>query len=80
MEGETIFEQKQVEFPTFWSINATQIVTSKYFHGQLNTPQRETSLKQLIDRVVKTIANWGRNGGYFSDQGWESKDGTTSVP
>ena len=37
MEGETIFEQKQVEFPTFWSINATQIVTSKYFHGQLNT-------------------------------------------
>lgn len=68
MEGETIFEQKQVEFPTFWSINATQIVTSKYFHGQLNTPQRETSLKQLIDRVVKTIANWGRNGGYFSDQ------------
>ncbi|MDH5402811.1 MAG: vitamin B12-dependent ribonucleotide reductase [Candidatus Heimdallarchaeota archaeon] len=67
-EGEVLFEQNGVEFPTSWSSNAVQIVTSKYFHGQLNTSQRETSLKQLIDRVAETIAQWGLDEGYFSDQ------------
>src|SRR4051794_16409499 len=53
-DGTVNFEQRGVEFPDFWSVNATNIVTSKYFRGAVGTPQRETSLKQLIDRVVKT--------------------------
>ncbi|MHA2171505.1 MAG: vitamin B12-dependent ribonucleotide reductase [Candidatus Kariarchaeaceae archaeon] len=66
-EGKIIFEQKKVEFPEHWTQNAVQIVTSKYFHGQLNTPQRESSLKQLIDRVVNTIEKWGIEGEYFAN-------------
>ena len=66
-KGEVIFEQKDIEFPDFWSLNATQIVVSKYFHGKMNTPQRETSLKQLIDRVVLTLKEWGVKDGYFAD-------------
>ena len=54
-EGETVFEQNGVEFPTFWSQRATNIVASKYFHGQLGSPERESSLKKLIGRVVGTI-------------------------
>ncbi len=65
-EGETVFEQCGVEFPTFWSQRATNIVASKYFHGQLDTPERESSLKQLIGRVVGTMAQWGIDGDYFA--------------
>jgi ribonucleoside-diphosphate reductase alpha chain len=64
--GETIFEQRGVEFPDFWSINASTIVTTKYFRGALGTPQRETGLKQLIDRVVLTYARAGKEHGYFA--------------
>jgi ribonucleoside-diphosphate reductase alpha chain len=64
--GETIFEQKGVEFPGSWSMNATTIVTTKYFRGAVGTPQREWSLKQLIDRVVLTYTKAGRDHGYFS--------------
>ena len=54
------FEQRGVEFPTSWSQNATNIVTQKYFRGQLGTPERESSVKQMISRVAGTIAGWGR--------------------
>ncbi|HYN28481.1 MAG TPA: vitamin B12-dependent ribonucleotide reductase [Dermatophilaceae bacterium] len=64
--GETIFEQRGVEFPDFWSVNASTIVTTKYFRGALGTPERETSLKQLIDRVVLTYARAGQEHGYFA--------------
>jgi ribonucleoside-diphosphate reductase alpha chain len=63
--GETVFEQKGVEFPDFWSVNASTIVTTKYFRGALGTEQREWSLKQLIDRVVLTYVKAGRDNGYF---------------
>ncbi len=65
-EGETVFEQRDVEFPNFWSQRATNIVASKYFHGQLGSPEREGSLKQLIGRVVGTITQWGIDGEYFA--------------
>jgi ribonucleoside-diphosphate reductase alpha chain len=65
-KGNTIFEQKDVEAPVDWSITATNIVASKYLHGQLGTPERETGLRQLVERVVETIRNWGRAGGYFA--------------
>jgi ribonucleoside-diphosphate reductase alpha chain len=65
--GETIFEQRGVEFPDFWSINASTIVTTKYFRGALGTAQRETGLKQLIDRVVLTYAKAGKEHGYFAN-------------
>jgi ribonucleoside-diphosphate reductase alpha chain len=64
--GETIFEQKGVEFPDFWSINASTIVTTKYFRGAVGTQAREWSLKQLIDRVVLTYVKAGKNFGYFA--------------
>ncbi|MFL5885572.1 MAG: vitamin B12-dependent ribonucleotide reductase, partial [Thermoleophilaceae bacterium] len=60
------FKQENVEFPTSWSQNATNIVAQKYFRGQLDTPQRESSVKQMIGRVAGTIARWGREGGYFA--------------
>ncbi|GAA3639935.1 vitamin B12-dependent ribonucleotide reductase [Kineosporia mesophila] len=63
--GETIFEQKGVEFPAFWSLNASTIVTTKYFRGAVGTNARESSLKQLIDRVVLTYTKAGRDNGYF---------------
>jgi ribonucleoside-diphosphate reductase alpha chain len=63
--GETIFEQRGVEFPDFWSVNAGAIVTTKYFRGALGTPAREWSLRQLIDRVVLTYAKAGKEHGYF---------------
>ena len=67
--GEVIFEQKNVEVPKSWSMTATNIVASKYFHGKRGTPERETSVRQLVGRVATTIAGWGRQGGYFaSDQ------------
>jgi ribonucleoside-diphosphate reductase alpha chain len=65
--GETVFEQRGVEVPGFWSQTATNVVVSKYFRGALGTPQRETSVRQLIGRVADTVAGWGRRGGYFAD-------------
>ena len=62
------FEQRGVEFPKTWSQNATNIVAQKYFRGQLGTPQRESSVKQMIGRVAGTIAGWGREGGYFASE------------
>jgi ribonucleoside-diphosphate reductase alpha chain len=64
-DGSVNFEQRGVEFPDFWSVNATNIVTSKYFRGALGTEQREWSLKQIIDRVVKTYRAAGEQNGYF---------------
>ena len=64
--GETVFEQHGVEFPDFWSLNASTIVTTKYFRGAVGTPAREWSLKQLIDRVVKTYRAAGEEHGYFT--------------
>jgi len=63
--GEIVFEQKDVEVPAFWSQTATDIVASKYFKGQQGTPQREWSVRQIIDRVAETISGWGWNDGYF---------------
>jgi ribonucleoside-diphosphate reductase alpha chain len=67
-DGSVNFEQYGVEFPDFWSVNAANIVTSKYFRGALGTPQREWSLKQLVDRVVDTYALAGREHGYFATE------------
>lgn len=66
MSGKIIFEQTGVEIPSFWSQTATNIVAQKYFHGVPGTPQREQSVKQLVDRVSRTIAEWGRQDGYFA--------------
>ncbi len=60
------FEQKDVEFPKFWSQTATNIVAQKYFRGRMASPERERSVKQMIGRVVDTIGGWGREGGYFA--------------
>jgi ribonucleoside-diphosphate reductase alpha chain len=65
-EGGNAFEQRDVEFPVSWSQNATNIVAQKYFRGPLNTPQRESSVRQLVGRVVDTITGWGRKNGYFA--------------
>ncbi|MEJ7569236.1 MAG: vitamin B12-dependent ribonucleotide reductase [Gaiellaceae bacterium] len=63
------FEQRNVEFPKFWSQTATNIVAQKYFRGRLSSPERERSVKQMVGRIVDTIGGWGRLGGYFaSDQ------------
>jgi ribonucleoside-diphosphate reductase alpha chain len=62
------FEQRGVEFPKSWSQNATNIVAQKYFRGQLGSPERENSVKQMIGRVAGTISNWGRTGGYFASE------------
>ncbi len=64
-KGETIFEQKNVEVPKSWSQTATNIVAQKYFHGRVGTPERESSVRQLIERVVKTVTGYGEKGGYF---------------
>ena len=64
--GKVVFEQKDVEVPEFWSQLATNVVVSKYFRGHLNTPERETSVRQLIDRVVNTIAAWAETQHYFA--------------
>ena len=61
------FEQREVEFPVFWSATATNIVAQKYFRGPLGSPQRERSVRQMISRVVDTITAWGRKDGYFAD-------------
>jgi ribonucleoside-diphosphate reductase alpha chain len=64
-KGEVIFEQKDVEVPKDWSMTATNIVASKYLHGKVGTPERETGVRQLITRVAETIRNWGMAQGYF---------------
>ena len=64
--GKSIFEQKDVEVPVDWSMTATNIVASKYLHGQMGTPERETGVRQLVGRVAETIRDWGLTGGYFS--------------
>ena len=66
-DGSVAFEQLGVEFPASWSVNATNIVAQKYFRGTVGTPERESSLRQVIDRVANTITLWGREGGYFAD-------------
>jgi ribonucleoside-diphosphate reductase alpha chain len=68
-KGEVVFEQRGVEVPKSWSQTAANVVASKYFRGQLGTPQRETSVRQLIARVVDTISGWGGEGGYFANEG-----------
>jgi ribonucleoside-diphosphate reductase alpha chain len=68
-DGSINFEQRGVEFPSEWSINATNIVTTKYFRGAVGSPQRESSLRQLIDRVVLTYGAAGREYGYFASEG-----------
>ena len=64
--GEVVFEQRDVEFPKFWSQQATNIVVSKYFRGQIGAPQRERSVKQLVGRVVDTITRWAQEQAYFA--------------
>ncbi len=64
-KGSVIFEQRDVEVPAGWSQTATNIVVSKYFHGRMGSPERETSVGQLVHRVVDTIADWGLSGHYF---------------
>ncbi|HEY1901583.1 MAG TPA: vitamin B12-dependent ribonucleotide reductase, partial [Terracidiphilus sp.] len=65
-KGNSIFEQKDVEVPVDWSMTATNIVASKYLHGQMDTPERETGVRQLVGRVAETIRDWGLAGGYFA--------------
>jgi ribonucleoside-diphosphate reductase alpha chain len=64
-KGNVIFEQKEVEVPKDWSMTATNIVASKYLHGQIDTPERETGVRQLVSRVAETIRDWGLAQGYF---------------
>ena len=75
-KGQVIFEQKDVEVPRSWSQTATNVVVSKYFRGPLNTPQRESSVRQLISRVADTVARWGVEGQYFT----ATEDADTSTP
>ncbi len=67
-DGSVAFEQPGVEVPASWSMNATNILAQKYFRGPLGTPERETSLKQVVDRIVDTITAWGVEGDYFADE------------
>ncbi len=64
-KGDIIFEQRDVEVPVDWSQTATNIVASKYFYGKLGSPERETSVAQIVERVVNTITDWGHKDGYF---------------
>ena len=70
-KGKVIFSQKDVEVPEFWSQLATKVVVSKYFYGEQNTPERETSVKQLINRIARTMADWAIKDGYFSKEDGE---------
>ena len=67
-KGKVVFEQRDVEIPTFWSQQATNIVVSNYFRGQLGATERERSVKQLIGRVVDAVAHWGREQKYFASE------------
>ena len=66
-DGAVAFEQLDVEVPETWSLNATNILSQKYFRGTPGTSERESSLKQVADRVVDTITDWGTKDGYFAD-------------
>src|SRR4051795_4977787 len=65
-KGSVIFEQRDIEVPVDWSQTATNIVASKYFYGKIGSPERETSVAQIVGRVVDTIADWGQKDGYFA--------------
>src|SRR5215510_12119583 len=65
-QGRTIFEQKDVEVPKDWSMTATNIVASKYLHGQIGTPERESGVRALVNRVAESIRDWGIKSGYFA--------------
>src|SRR3989344_9197431 len=67
-DGTVVFEQNNVEVPNFWSQTATDIVASKYFRGRLDSPEREYSARQMVDRVAKTIGAWGIKDGYFASE------------
>src|SRR6266852_897706 len=67
-KGQVIFEQKDVEVPRSWSQLAINVVAQKYFRGSPGSPERETSVRQIIDRVVETLAKWGRDGSYFATE------------
>jgi ribonucleoside-diphosphate reductase alpha chain len=67
-KGEVIFEQDNVEVPSTWSMLATNVVASKYFYGEPSTPEREHTVRQLVHRVARTIADWGMADGYFADK------------
>ncbi|HUP65806.1 MAG TPA: vitamin B12-dependent ribonucleotide reductase [Thermoanaerobaculia bacterium] len=67
-KGQVVFEQAGVEVPKFWSQMATNVVVSKYFRGHLGSPDRESSVRQLVGRVVRTMTGWGREGGYFASE------------
>src|SRR5262245_12251842 len=67
-KGKVVFEQRDVEIPSFWSQQATNIVVSKYFRGQMDSPEREHSVKQLVGRVVDTITRWARDQRYFASE------------
>jgi len=67
LTGEVAFHQSDVEVPTSWSMNATNILAQKYFRGTAGTPEREGSLKQVVDRIAETIGDWGEEGGYFDE-------------
>jgi ribonucleoside-diphosphate reductase alpha chain len=67
-DGKVVFEQKDVEIPKSWSALATNVVASKYFRGTVGTPERERSVKHLVSRVVDTMTDWGRKGGYFASE------------
>src|SRR3954447_23903498 len=62
------FDQKGVEFPKFWSQTSTNIVAQKYFRGRMSSPERKSSVRQMVGRVVTTAGKWGREGGYFSTE------------
>src|SRR5438309_5011078 len=67
-ESGNVFEQRGVEVPKFWSATATNVVASKYFRGKLTSPEREWSVKQMVDRVVDRITTWGIEGEYFATE------------
>src|SRR3990170_2849947 len=68
-EAGNVFEQRGVEVPKFWSATATNVVASKYFRGKLTSPDRERSVRQMVDRVVDRITRWGSESGYFATEG-----------
>ncbi|XXF75614.1 vitamin B12-dependent ribonucleotide reductase [Myxococcaceae bacterium GXIMD 01537] len=67
-DGKAVFEQKDIEVPRSWSMLATNVVASKYFRGKPGTPERETSVRKLVARVVDTLSRWGQEGGYFATE------------
>jgi len=74
-DNTVVFEQKNIEVPNFWSQSATDIVASKYFRGKMDSPDREYSARQMVDRVAKTVGYWGLKDGYFAS----SEDGNNFI-